>query len=743
MMYYRFSGIPVAATALTLLAQPVWAAPTQVTAIQLKPTAKGIELTLNTQGDRPPVFTASRGKSTVADITNSQLRLPGSKSWRQNNPAPGITSVVVSQIEANTVRAVVNGSSTAPTGRVRRSGPGVTLNFDRITVAQTQTPARPQTSSPKPTPNLVPPLLPRAVAPPVGDIVVSPVDTTTNDIDLGTSKPVSIFLRRAPVREVLGTLAREAGINLIYVDVPEVKPEKPEVTQSTTTAVGTTATNVKGTPEKIKEDVVEFLDVKDESVQNVFNYVLRTSGLEANRVGRTIFVGSRLPDSARNLVTRTYRLNQVSAAAAASFLTAQGAVGEGAAAPTVGEGAAAPTAESRTPEVLALSAKAGDGPLLLRGLSVLFSERLNSITLVGDPRKIEIASKFLTQLDLRRRQVAVNVKVIDINLLNTKDLNSSFSFGVGRSFFTIDNGAAVFNFGGVNPPPAGVATSSLTSPPTITNPLTGTPFLGEGFFNTLPGGIPSALPPLDPNANPVQPGITDFTPGTPPTGTSPGTPPAYTFGLPPLFQYPLRLLSLLRAQVVSGNAKILTDPTLTVQEGETSTVNLTQEVFGGIRVGQTTVPGSTSIVATREPIIKNAGLTLPIQVERIDDNGFVSLRVNPIVSAPGGTVPTPDGEITLIQERRLDSGLIRLRDSQTLVLTGVIQDTDRSTVTKVPILGDIPLLGTLFRRTNRTRQRQEVIILLTPKVLDDSEQSTYGYQYQPSPEAQKLLQPKR
>lgn len=160
-------------------------------------------------------------------------------------------------------------------------------------------------------------------------------------------------------------------------------------------------------------------------------------------------------------------------------------------------------------------------------------------------------------------------------------------------------------------------------------------------------------------------------------------------------------------------------------------------------MGQTTVPGSTSIVATREPIIKNAGLTVPIQIERIDDNGFVSLRVNPIVSAPGSSANTADGLITLIQERRVNSGLIRMRDGQTLILTGIIQDSDRTTVTKVPILGDIPVLGRLFRQTSRSRQRQEVIVLLTPQILDDSDQSTYGYQYSPSPEAQRLINPPR
>jgi len=60
-------------------------------------------------------------------------------------------------------------------------------------------------------------------------------------------------------------------------------------------------------------------------------------------------------------------------------------------------------------------------------------------------------------------------------------------------------------------------------------------------------------------------------------------------------------------------------------------------------------------------------------------------------------------------------------------------------VTKVPILGDIPLLGALFRRTNRQNERREVIVLVTPRILDDSDRSTFGYTYTPGADVQRIL----
>jgi type IV pilus assembly protein PilQ len=88
----------------------------------------------------------------------------------------------------------------------------------------------------------------------------------------------------------------------------------------------------------------------------------------------------------------------------------------------------------------------------------------------------------------------------------------------------------------------------------------------------------------------------------------------------------------------------------------------------------------------------------------------------------------------------LSSGTIRLRDGQTLILSGIIQDTDRADVRKVPLLGDIPLLGALFRSTSKINNRNEVIVLLTPQILDDSDRSTFGYNYTPGPDARQILE---
>jgi type IV pilus assembly protein PilQ len=405
---------------------------------------------------------------------------------------------------------------------------------------------------------------------------------------------------------------------------------------------------------------------------------------------------------------------------------------------------------------------------VLRGLLVSPDQRLNAVTLIGEPRKVEIATAFLNQLDLRRRQVAINVKIIDVNLSGLDAFNSSFSFGIGNAFFSSDAGLASVNYGGFRPPTNTQVTGSQVTPPVISNPITGQVFLDPNNRITIPGGgggiidvngnfTPTDATFLAPTAavgrggDPTAPGILTFTQGTPTVRTrntdgsitvTQGSPSTITTGLPTLFQFPKRLLAALQAQIQSNNAKILTDPTLVVQEGQTAQVNLTQEVVGNITSETQSTGNDTTRTVTAQ--IREAGLILAISVDRIDDNGFINLAVNPRVTSIGTLQNLSTGndtnQIALLNVRQLASGQIRLRDGQTLILSGIIQEIDRTTVRKVPILGDIPLLGALFRSTERGNSRQEVIVLLTPQIIDDSEGSSFGYNYTPGREARQIMQ---
>lgn len=929
--YARWAGMLCGAAAVMVATQPAWAAPTQVTAVRINQTNAGIEMMLETKGGkRPQVFAVPNGNSWMADIINTQLRLPDGTSFSQDNPAPGIALVTVKQQNANSIRVTVTGKNGPIIGGAIDSGAaGLTFSIKSQTiVAQSTTPTatpRPQVTSAMPsgwratrrTPgraspvqlprlqngspvwpqaqNVAPPKRPRAIAPPVGDISVSTIDSSTSTINLGSNEVVrGLELRDAPVKEVLALLAREAGFNLAF----STEDEESQAQGSEEASKGQTIT----------------MYVENESVQDVFNNILRVTGLEANRIGRTIFVGKKLPIAASQIVTRTLRLNQVLVGNAAAFLAIQGADSQQVITETIrtteGEGVER-VVRSKTRRVIEpLSAREGMGALLLKGLSVVTDDRLNAITLIGEARKVEIATALLTQQDLRRRQAAVNVKIIDVNLSATDNFNSSFSFGIGDSFFVVDGGQGVANFGRLTPPSAEDTTLNRFGRPILPNPLTQQPFEDDGprlFLNPdgtqqirdpasgqflsvgpnqagsifSPGGVPttpgitgitpqqlpsgasaplyldaqgiprpaneltigggniapfispegdliqarafrvgttgtagvpqqffdfqgnprlpselanpgniegftgSIQPLLNPNGNPVtavtgvagNAGVSTSSPlffdingiprtlsqltlaggsfqplfeeseliqvGTQATGLIPfiGRAAQFAFGLPEAFQYPQQFLAQLQASVVENNAKILTDPTLTVQEGETGRVNLTQRVPIDVKITRERTEAGTTTDIDRE--FEDVGLVLPISIQRIDDNGFITLNVVPNVSTIVGStiIDTGEGEqqIFLTAKREMNSGTIRLRDGQTLILAGIIQEQDRELVRKIPILGDLPIVGSLFRSRDSEDIRNEVVIVITPRIIEDTERSNFGYGYRPGPGVQQIM----
>jgi type IV pilus assembly protein PilQ len=682
----RRYGLAIGCTATLMAAvQPAQAAQTEITGVQVTPAGQGFELILKTQGNaRPPVFTVNRGNASVADVSNAQLRLPNGNTFNQPKPAPGIDAIEMRQLDANTVRITVQGSQAAPiSDTIRRDERQGVLVLRFNAASFTEGGAANATPSMGQAPNAGPVYLRRAVAPPVGDIAVGNLNANPDAIELNSGQVIpKLLLRNAPVREVLTLLGRSANVNVAFAE-----------DGGSDSASGGAAS---GSGSTIS------LDIENESVQDVFNYVLRLSGLQANKVGNTIFVGKTLPGDAQNRVMRTLRLNQLRAIGGTKITNSlktessiggkinTGSAAEGAT--SSGDSTSSSTttrtnnieetfAEQGAKEILeSYGANGGGGSSdqstpsadLLKGLQVVADGRGNSVTLIGTPRKVEIAAGILQQLDIRKRQAAVNVKIVDVNLGKTKDFSTDLQFRANSSL------GFGFRPGGTN---------------------------GGSGLGVVLGAASS----------PFTGGLTALTNS---------------------------VLGSLFASVQNDNAKILTNPTLIVQEGSSAQVNLTQEIFSGIistSSNEATSSGASTVAVTTKPNIRQAGVIFNVTVDRIDDNGFVTLNLAPEVSAPSGTFSAGGSTGTLISQRRLETGKIRLRDGQTLVLTGIIQDTDRVLVSKVPILGDIPLLGRLFRRESGEKSRKELVVMVTPRVMDDSQDNNVGYQYSPGADAQQLL----
>jgi type IV pilus assembly protein PilQ len=232
-----------------------------------------------------------------------------------------------------------------------------------------------------------------------------------------------------------------------------------------------------------------------------------------------------------------------------------------------------------------------------------------------------------------------------------------------------------------------------------------------------------------------------------------------------------------RAQITSRTTKVLASPTLILQEnpsllrtddgggaaasssadgqqgitniGLDSPIGRRRANEGVVRVGTNLVTGydvqtpaqGGNVVCT--PQLTTAGLVLGARVEKIDDNGFVTFTLSPSISAVTATENPPEGcgsRLNILSVRSLDTGAVRVRDGQTLILTGVISDLDQEEVTKWPIVGDLPLVGQFFRKSGRSRQKRELVIMVTPRIINDEEGGTFGYGWQPgTPQSRELM----
>ena len=424
------------------------------------------------------------------------------------------------------------------------------------------------------------------------------------------------------------------------------------------------------------------------------------------------------------------------------------------------------------------------GPLV--GLVGTADNRLNTLVLVGEPLLIATAEAYLKQLDLRRRQVAVKVQILNVNLNNDELIDSSFSARMGDTFIVSDSGSGHLNFGqskpggpsgggiygeGVSGVPGTYSNYGKVPQQRVVDPVAVRQVevpeyvvAQERFINSEgeletrdlldSSGRKVFLPSNDPNATQLNTvydskGRPIYVPSSDPNADQALKPvydkngrPRYVADSNQYRQPDNSFFAYLEAQISSRNAKTLSQPTLLVQEGEKATVETGQDYVVNVEQNENGDTGTTTYTYEK----KTAGLTLELDVDKIDDNGFVTMQVNPSVSIPVAAEQAPGADTGGVQiynfnKRDLRSGSIRLRDGQTLILTGVVNESQVEEVRKWPILGDLPLLGSLFRSTESTRSKDELVILVTPRVLDDDQGGVFGYGYRPATQrATQLMQ---
>ncbi len=163
----------------------------------------------------------------------------------------------------------------------------------------------------------------------------------------------------------------------------------------------------------------------------------------------------------------------------------------------------------------------------------------------------------------------------------------------------------------------------------------------------------------------------------------------------------------IRALITDGRAKMLARPNITTVQGHEALINIGAEV----PVPRTT---TSNTVTTTGIDYREAGIILRY-TPRVTADGNIVARVHTEVSTP---VFVEDLKAYRFQKRSADT-TVRLKNGETMVIGGLIDSDESRSLSKIPFLGDIPILGAFFRSVRTSKTETELMIFLTAHVLDE------------------------
>lgn len=166
---------------------------------------------------------------------------------------------------------------------------------------------------------------------------------------------------------------------------------------------------------------------------------------------------------------------------------------------------------------------------------------------------------------------------------------------------------------------------------------------------------------------------------------------------------PFVLSSAISVSITRGEAKVLASPRVAALDGKKATIHIGDKypiVYYDPRAGQYQV------------IYVDIGIKLEV-TPRISPDGYISAEIATTVSDLRELI---NNQYPRTTERSAEL-TIRVKDNNTIIIGGMIQESNRSNVRKVPLLGDIPILGRFFSSTVQDRAKGEVVIMITPKII--------------------------
>lgn len=180
--------------------------------------------------------------------------------------------------------------------------------------------------------------------------------------------------------------------------------------------------------------------------------------------------------------------------------------------------------------------------------------------------------------------------------------------------------------------------------------------------------------------------------------------------------------------IENKKGRVLANPKIIITNGEESIIDLTEDYVEKVTSEFLSSTGTltTGAVQKTYTIKDDKGIKVSL-VPFISPEGYVTLNIKPGYATEAGKVYSEneaggqDIGATLLNRRNLNLKNVRIKDGETLVIGGMIQETDAKIVQKIPVLGDLPVVGAAFRSTSTEKTKSELVIMITPRIIKDGD----------------------
>ena len=317
--------------------------------------------------------------------------------------------------------------------------------------------------------------------------------------------------------------------------------------------------------------------------------------------------------------------------------------------------------------------------LNLNSFEIFYQEQNGLINMIGgSPEQIALVQDFIKKYDRKIPQAYLEVSVIELTENGSKDMTNTWAFH-----------SKMFNF--------------TTQGGTLTNDIPIWVFGHKGgsgytYEQTVHGSGDDAV-------TVSVPAIAAY--------TKPASSPSWSL------QYNINYA------LSNAKARTVANPRILVTNGEESQIDITSSYIESTTI-QTV--GTVSSYTTRSyNIADDAGVKISV-TPFISPDGYVTMEIKPEYTVVGEPIMETDQSTgltytaaTMTSTRSFELKNVRIKDGDTLVIAGMIMESDNKAVSKIPFLGDLPIIGSVFRSSTTGRSKSEMVVMITPKIIYDDE----------------------